>query len=210
MDALTAYLQSHGYWALVAVGFAEYAGVPIAAVPLVVAAGGLGAAAGLDPVLSALSAALGGLLADGGWYLLARWKGGRLVDAACGLTSNPNACVLNVQERVARLGPAYVIPSKFIPGAGNLVAPAAGLAAMRPLPFFGSDAAALLLWAGAYTMLGRIFSNQIQWLISLLEGYQTGALAAAALLVVGAAFWRWLRSRRHSVLHSGAWPMTRD
>lgn len=204
MEAVIASLEAHGYLILLAVGFAEYAGVPIASVPVILAAGGLGPAAGLDPVLVAASAALGGLVADGSWYLVARWRGRRMVDAACGLTSNPNACVLNVQERVARLGPAYVLPSKFIPGAGNLVAPAAGLAAMDPARFLASDAAALGLWAGVYTTAGWIFSDQIRSVIALVERYQKWALAAAVLLVAAAAVWRTARSRLHGQAHAGA------
>lgn len=202
MDSLIASVEAHGYLILLAVGFAEYAGMPIASVPVIVAAGGLGPAAGLSPFVAAAAAAIGGLAADGSWYLLARWRGHRMVDAACGLTSNPNACVLNVEERVASLGPAYVLPSKFIPGAGNLVAPAAGLAAMDPVRFFASDAAALLLWAGAYTTLGWLFAGQIRSVIALVENYQGWALAAAGALVAGAAVWRAVRSRLHERAHA--------
>ena len=200
------FVESYGYLALVAVGFAEHAGAPIASVPVLVAAGGLGATAGLDPFLVLLSAAVGGLAADAGWYLLVRWRGDALVDAACGLTSHPDACVLKVEERVARFGIVYVVPAKFIPGAGNLVAAAAGLAGMRPGRFLAANAVALTLWAGAWTGLGRLFTSEVQVALAWVGRYQRAAILVAAALVVGAACWRAVRVSRHREEHRGEPP----
>ena len=46
MDAALAFLEAHGYWLLFGLGFAEFAGVPIAGAPVLLAAGALSAAAG--------------------------------------------------------------------------------------------------------------------------------------------------------------------
>lgn len=202
MQTLVEYLGSYGYLTVLVAGFAEYAGVPVATVPVLVAAGGMSRAAGLDPLAVAATAAGGGLAADLGWFAVVRWRGQALVDAACGLTSNPNGCVLTVEERVARLGPAYVVPSKFIPAAGNLVGPAAGLAGMSAARFALSDAVALLLWAGAYTGLGVIFASEIRGAIDLVARYQQWALIGAALLVAGAAGWRVARVALHRDGHA--------
>lgn len=200
-EALVGYLDAFGYLTLFGLGFAEYAGVPIASVPVLLTAGALGTSAGLHPLATALSAALGGLVADVGWFLLVRWRGEAVVGAACGLTSNPNACVLGVEERLSTLGPAYVIPSKFVPGAGNLVGAASGLAGMSIPRFVLSDALGLLLWAGVYTTLGRVFEDQIRTVVGFAASYQSWALAAAVLLVAGAAAWRRLRVTRHREAH---------
>ena len=194
---LVEYLQSFGYLTVLAAGFAEYAGVPIATVPVLITAGGLSQAAGLNPVLVAASAAAGGLAADLGWFAVVRRRGDDVVDAACGLTSNPDACVLNVEERVKRLGPAYVLPAKFIPGAGNLVAAASALSGMRLSRFAAYDALALLLWAGVYTLAGFLFASQIEGVIDLVLRYQRWAMVGAAALVLGAAAWRGIRIVRH-------------
>lgn len=199
---LVEYLQSFGYLTVLAAGFAEYAGVPIATVPVLVTAGGLSQAAGLNPILVAASAAGGGLAADLGWFTVVRRRGDDVVDAACGLTSNPDACVMGVRERVERLGPAYVLPSKFIPGAGNLAAAASALSGMRPSRFAAYDALALLLWAGAYTLAGFLFASQIQGVIDLVLRYQRWAIAGAAALVVGAGAWRVIRIVLHRTGHA--------
>lgn len=201
-ESLIYFLESYGYLAVLAAGFAEYVGVPLATVPLLIAAGGMSAAAGLNPLVLAAMAAAGGLAADLTWFALMRHRGQVLVDAACGLTSNPNACVLNVEERVALLGPAYVIPSKFIPGAGNLVAPAAGLTDLPAWRFVLSDAVALLLWAGAYTGIGLVFDSEIQAVLDLVARYQRWALVTVALAVAAAGAWRGVRVMLHRSKHS--------
>lgn len=201
-EALVQYLEAFGYLTVLAAGFAEYAGVPIATVPVLITAGGLYQAAGLNPVLVAASAAAGGLAADLGWFTVVRRRGEEVVDAACGLTSNPDACVLNVRERVDRLGPAYVLPAKFIPGAGNLIAAASALSGIRPSRFVVFDAVALLLWAGGYTLTGVLFASQVQEVIDLVLRYQRWAVMGAAVLVVGAGSWRGMRVVLHRRGHA--------
>lgn len=205
-EALVDYLNAFGYLTLLAVGFAEYAGVPIASVPVLLTAGALEGSAGLHPVASVASAAMGGLLADLGWFLLVRWRGERLIDAACGLTSNPSACVHGVEDRLSRVGAVYLVPSKFVPGAGNLVGAASGLAGMPLARFLTFDGVGLLLWAGTYTAVGRLFADQIRAAVELVVRYQQWALLGAGLLVAAAAAWRRLRVLHHREAHAGAGP----
>lgn len=195
------FVEQHGYWLVASVGFAEYVGVPIASVPVLVAAGALATEGGLQPIGIAVAAAAGGLVADGAWFGIARWQGARIVGSACGLTSNPNACVIGVRNRVARLGPRYILTAKFVPGAGNLIAPGAGLARIGALRFLALDATALLLWATLYVTLGFVFSEQVEAVVEIVAGYARWTLAAAALLVAGAGAWRVVRARRHGHRH---------
>ncbi len=202
MDAALAFLEAHGYWLLFSLGFAEFAGVPIASAPVLLAAGALSAAGNLNLLAAALSAAAGGLTADSLWYVLARWKGSRLVDLACSLTSNRNACVLNVSRKVARLGGPYILAAKFVPATGNLIASAAGLARLPATRFLAFDAAAVLLWAIVYTSAGRIFASQVGAVVVWMEGYLRWVLAISVLLIVSAAGWRVIRFRLHRQHHS--------
>lgn len=200
-ETLLQFLRDYGYVALMAVGFAEYAGAPVAGVPLLIVAGGLGASAGLAPVPILFSVAVGGLAADLLWYCLIRWRGDALVGAACGLTPRRDACVLSVREKVDRFGPAYVVPAKFVPGAGNLVAAGAALSGMDPRRFALLDGTALLLWAAVWTTLGRLFTAQLEDLLSLVDRYQAWALAAVVALILGGAAWRTARVLRHRRRH---------
>lgn len=197
MEELLPWVERYGYWVLLAVGFSEFAGLPIVSVPVLVAAGALTTAGGLSPVLSAGAAAAGGLGADAGWYAVGRWKGHRIVGVACRLSSNPGTCVLEVEERVESVGPRLIIPSKFLPGVGNLLAPAAGFARLRAVRFLLLDAVALALWASVYTALGWFFSGEVGAVIGWIATYRGYALFAAGLLIGGAAAWRVFGRRGH-------------
>jgi len=196
MEDLLPFVEAYGYWVLLAVGFAEYAGLPVVSVPVLVAAGALSAGPALDPVPTAAMAAAGGLGADALWYGIGRWKGHRLVDVACRLSSHPASCVLGVEDRVAELGARLIVPSKFLPGVGNLVAPAAGFARIGAFRFLCLDAVALALWAAVYTGLGVLFSRQVSVAMEWVVRFREAALVAAVLAVAGAAAWR-LWGRRH-------------
>ncbi|MFQ5690176.1 MAG: DedA family protein [Gemmatimonadota bacterium] len=201
MDTLAGFLDSHGYWVLLALGFAEYSGIPIASVPVLIGAGALASSGRLSLPLIVGFAALGGWLADAGWYAMARWQGCRLVGAACGLTSNRHACVTRVEGKVRRLGGAYVLSAKFLPGAGNLIAPAAGFAGLASLPFLLLDGIALLLWATVYTTLGWLFSDQVEAVLRIALGYSRWALMGLVVLVIGGVAARAFRLRRHGAAH---------
>ncbi len=150
METARVLLEGYGYWLLLGVGFAEFAGLPIASVPVLIVAGAAAAEGALSLPAAALMAAAGGLTADAGWFALSRWRGQRLVDTVCNLSSNPRSCVITIAGRVEMIGPALVLPSKFVPGTGNLVAASAGLTRLRPVVFLASDTVALALWATAY------------------------------------------------------------
>lgn len=84
MEELSLILERHGVWLLFAVGFLEYAGAPIASVPILVVAGAL-AAMGDFPIAAVVAS-------------------------------------VGVERKVRRVKPLFLIPAKFIPATGNLVA----------------------------------------------------------------------------------------
>lgn len=190
-----------GYLVLAGVGFAEYAGAPIVSVPVLVAAGALSTTTSLDPVLVVASAATGGLAADLIWFGLGRWQGRRLVSVACSISSSPVECVVDVERKVRDLGLRLVIPSKFLPGVGNLLAPAAGFAGLGSARFAAGDLAALVLWATGYTGLGVLFADQVRPLLAWIAAYRSWAVFLAGVGVGGAVVWRWVRARRHARGH---------
>jgi membrane protein DedA with SNARE-associated domain len=184
------------------IGFLEFIGAPVAGVPALVAAGALASTGGSDPLLLVTLTAAGGLSADGVLFALARWRGRSMVDAACGLSSNPRSCIYAVLRRVERLGAPFLLGAKFVPGAGNMVAPAAALAGMSAPGFLGLDAAALLLWSTAYTALGWVFADQVGSVLGILAGWGAWTVAALVLLVAAAGVWRILKVQAHTRAHA--------
>ena len=77
MNDTTQFLTGFGGLAVFAVVFADQAGLPIPAPPVLLAAGALAAAGKLDAALAMGMAALAALLADSLWFGLGRKGGGR-------------------------------------------------------------------------------------------------------------------------------------
>lgn len=202
LETLTVMIGEHGLVLFFALGFAEFIGIPVASVPALVVGGALARTApGAEPFMLVAAAALGGWAADGLLYAITRWKGEVMLDVACGLTSNRNACVINVSDRVGRVGPAFVFGAKFLPGAGNLIGPAVALAGVRARDFLFRDLIALLVWAGVYTGAGWIFAPQVEALVALTTRYLVWLVPLAVVLVGLASLWRLWRVRVHTRLH---------
>lgn len=205
VESLVEVVQQHGPLFFFGLAFAEFIGIPLASVPFLVIGGSLArTAAYSDPTLLILSATAGGLTADSVLFGLTRWKGSVMVDAACGLTSNPKSCVMRVLERVERVGTRFILGAKFVPGVGNLISPATALAGKGFGYFLVRDAIALLLWSSAFTVLGWQFAENIRVLLRWIEGYTT-TLAVAVLFAMGlATLWRLWRVRTHTRHHRSA------
>jgi membrane protein DedA with SNARE-associated domain len=208
MEQLGLLLERFGYPLLFGVGFLEFAGAPIASVPILVIAGALAASGDVSVAGIVISAALGGLVGDLLWFGLARWRGQGLVDLVCGLSSNPMACVIGVERRVQAVGPRYLAPAKFIPGAGNLVAAASGFTNMRLRTFLLFDLVGLSIWSAVYTILGWIFAAQVGSVIEWASAFTLWIVAMVSGLIGAAAAWRvakvWMHKRHHDAMRTRA------
>lgn len=206
MEELTQILDRHGVWLLFAVGFLEYAGAPIASVPILVVAGAL-AAMGDFPIAAVVAAAAAGaLLADIGWYTAARWRGARLVSTVCGLSSNPDACVVGVERKLRAVKSLYLIPAKFLPATGNLVAAASGFSRMSLVEFIAIDAAGVVIWAAVYGGIGWLLAPQVEHLLGVVSSFGWWIAVVAVVLVAVGAARRLRKVRRHRVQHAS--PLT--
>ncbi len=183
-----------------AVGFAEFVGVPIISVPVLIGGGAMVASGTLGCWGVVASVAAGGWLADLGWYSIGRRQGAWLIDVACGLSSNPMACLLTVKNRLSRLGTPYIVLAKMLPGSGNIIAVAAGLAGFGLLRFVLADGASLILWAAIYTGTGWIFSDEVTPAIEWAVTYNRAVVVVVMLIVLAAAFRLW-KVRFHQKMH---------
>jgi membrane protein DedA with SNARE-associated domain len=170
MEQFAELFQTYGYPMLFLLGIVEFLGAPIAAAPVLMVVGAASIAGVLSPVLAVGSVAMGALLTESAWFGLARWRGRRLLDVACGLASNPNICVLSFRDRVRKSGAGILIAAKFIPGSGSVPAFAAGLSGLDYRRFVLFDSLALLLWSAAYVLVGGLFHAQVE---TLAEGVST-------------------------------------
>jgi membrane protein DedA with SNARE-associated domain len=171
---------------------------------VLIVAGAAAAEGAISFPAAVLAAALGGLLADSAWYSLSRWRGQRLVNTVCNLSSSPRSCVITIANRLEKVGPMFVLPSKFIPGTGNLIAASAGLAGLGPAAFLSSDAAALGMWSTVYLGLGYLLEGQVASVVNWVAGFAGVAAAIAAAVILGALGWRFVRAGLHREGHRKA------
>ena len=181
--------------------FGEFVGFPVAGVPLLVAAGALSHTLGFPWIGMVFVAALGAFLADYLWFRFARADPATVIDIACGLSSNPSACVTDVQRRVTRHGPNYVMIAKLLPRASNLIAPAAGLAAVPGSVFVPRAAAGALLWSVLVMSVGWIFAPWIDAALRQLTAFGLQIGVGMVGLIVLALLWRVHKVRLHASRH---------
>jgi len=170
MEHFSELFQVYGYSMLFVLGVVEFLGAPIAAAPVLMVVGAASIAGVLNPFLAVGTVAIGALLSESVWFGLARWRGRRLLDVACGLASNPSVCVLSFRDRVRKNGAGILIAAKFIPGSGSVPAFAAGLSGFDYRRFVLFDALGLLLWSTAYVVVGGVFHTQVA---ALAQGVST-------------------------------------
>jgi len=179
------FLIHHGHAVLFAWVLVEQIGVPIPAMPLLLAAGALAGAGQLNFFASLLFAVLGALTSDSVWFQLGRHKGIKILQLLCRISLEPDSCVRRTEGIFSKQGARSLLLAKFLPGLGLVTPPLAGVFRMRFRRFLLFDAIGSALWACAFLGVGYAFSGEIErvaarlaslggWLLVLMAG----ALAA--------------------------------
>ncbi len=178
MNEAAEFLLHHGESVLFWVVFAEQIGLPIPAIPLLIAAGAL-AGAGTMSVWAAVGLPiLASLGPDLFWYYLGRHRGGRVLSFLCRISLEPDSCVRRTENMFFLHGVRTLIVAKFVPGLSTVAPPLAGMFHMSLRRFLLYDGAGALLWSVVCAGLGYLFSSQLERLALLL------AQAGAAFLQV--------------------------
>lgn len=144
-------------WVLV-----EQLGVPVPAMPLLLAAGALAGAGRMNFFACLAFAILGAVVADSVWFQLGRHKGIRILQILCRISLEPDSCVRRTEGIFSKQGARSLLVAKFVPGLGLVTPPLAGIFRMRFRRFLLFDAGGSALWAGAFLGLGYVFAGQIE------------------------------------------------
>jgi membrane protein DedA with SNARE-associated domain len=159
----------------------------------------MGALAGAGQIsypLALLLAVAASLLSDVIWYQLGRRRGATMLDLLCRISLEPDSCVRRTQDVFARHGARALLYSKFVPGLNTAAPPLAGLFQMRLSRFLVFDALGALFWAGGFSALGFIFSDQLErvaaWAAQL-GGWLVVVLAAG---LAGYIAWKYIDRQR--------------
>ncbi len=186
MDDFLAFLTRHGYLVLFGWVLLERVGLPLPAVPVLLAAGAL-VRAGRIHAVAVIALAVGAcLLSDGVWFEIGRRRGARFLGWLCRISLEPDACVRKATANLGRHGARALLVAKFVPGLNVVAVPIAGMLRMSPARFLLFDAAGSLIWVMAFMAPGYLLSAQLEMAAAV--AVSMGAWILAALLGSLAAY----------------------
>jgi membrane protein DedA with SNARE-associated domain len=195
------FVLRHGYWVLGSWVLAEQMGLPVPALPILLAMGAL-TGTHYSFATAALVVLLAATSADTAWYFLGRNKGHSVLKLLCRISLEPDSCVSSTRAWFKSLGGWSLVIAKFVPGLSTVATPMAGLSRMPLWKFLVADGAGTLLWGAAYMGIGFAFREQLEdaaAALGQLGGSVVLLIAAITGLWLGLKFWqrkRFIRSLR--------------
>jgi membrane protein DedA with SNARE-associated domain len=195
MNDTTQFLTGFGGLAVFAVVFADQAGLPIPAPPVLLAAGALVAAGKLDPALAVGMTVLAAMLADSLWFCLGRKSGGRALPVLSRWARSRNISLARAKTAIARHGLWTLTIAKFLPG--TVMPSLAGALGMSARRFLLFDGLAALFYAACYVTAGFLFHNQVQQVMVWFDRVCHGVLGLGVVLVVAYVGYKYALRRRN-------------
>src|ERR1043165_6388352 len=182
-DALQ-FLIRHGYLILFASVLAQQLGLPLPSTPFVVAAGAVARSGQLSLPAALFVAFCAAMLADVSWFEVGRLRGMRVLQFLCRISLEPDYCVRRTENSFARHGAKTLVIGKLVPGISVLATPMAGVYGLSRSRFMLFDGLGILLWIGAFALLGYVFSDQLEDVIAYASrfGGFLSALIAGVLI----------------------------
>jgi len=180
MDNVIPFLIQHGYTVLFLWVLAETMGLPLPSGPLFITMGALAGAGQLNLFLCIGIGVFAALLSDIFWYAVGRKRGSQVLLFLCSIALEPDSCVRRTESIFGRYGARSLLIIKFLPGLSAVSTPLAGTIRM-PLPrFLLYDVLGILLWAGAYSLVGYIFSEELDLALDYAGGMGRTLFVVAA------------------------------
>jgi membrane protein DedA with SNARE-associated domain/rhodanese-related sulfurtransferase len=161
MSDPTQFLIDHGSAILFVFVFIEQIGLPIPAVPWLLAAGALAAGDRFNPVTALAVTIVACLVADLIWYYLGLYGGARVLSFLCRLSLEPDSCVRRTENIFERHGSRSILASKFLPGLGTVIPPLAGIFRIPVGRFLFLDAVGSLAYGVLFLLLGYLFRDEL-------------------------------------------------
>ena len=193
MHGTTEFVIRHGLPLIFAAVFVEQMGLPLPALPWLLAAGALSAVGKFNLALGLLVSVTACLLADAIWFYLGRFRGNQVLGLLCRISLEPDSCVRRTQNVFTKYGLPGVLVAKFVPGMGTVAPPVAGMSKVSAGRFLFVDGIGAALYIGCLLAFGYLFNRQIDQIIaafSRIGGSAISLLIALAALFVAYKFWQ--------------------
>ena len=155
------FVVRHGYALLFFWILAEQGALPLPSAPLLLACGALAKDGRLSAHWIVLTGLAACLIADNVWFFLGRRRGAKVLRFICRVALEPDSCVRQTETAYQKYGSRSLLVAKFVPGLNAVSAPLAAISGVSYGRFVMLDTLGALIWIGAFTGLGYIFSGQI-------------------------------------------------
>ncbi len=196
MNELFDVLVRYGYLVVFGWVFAEQIGLPLPAVPVLLAAGAMAGTGRLSLALVLVLAAVASLLSDVIWYWIGRTGGGRVLGFLCRMSLEADSCVRRTEESFSRRGARSLLIAKFVPGYSTAAPPLAGILRMGFLRFVVFTGVGGLIWAGLFIGLGWLFRHQLELVASYAVRLGGGLVALLAAALAAYIAWKYIARQR--------------
>ena len=183
MNDAAEFLVRHGESIVFAAVFAEQIGLPVPAIPVLLAAGALAGAGKMSLAWTVLLSLIACFAGDFIWYELGRHRGRHALNLLCRISLEPDSCVRRTEDFFGRHGLYSLILAKFIPGLSTITPALAGLFGVKGRQFLLYNGLGALLWSAAFIVPGYLFSSQLE---SMAE--QAARFGASVVLLLGGSF----------------------
>jgi membrane protein DedA with SNARE-associated domain/rhodanese-related sulfurtransferase len=196
MSETSRFLINHGLPLVFAAVFVEQMGLPLPALPWLLAAGALSAAGQFSLPLGLGVTVIACLVADAVWFYLGRYRGNQVLALLCRISLEPDSCVRRTQNVFTKYGLRGVLIAKFVPGMNTVAPPLAGMSGIGAGRFLFVDGAGALLYGGCLLGFGYFFSHQIDQIAAAIARIGGSALSLViGLAILYIAYRAWQRQR---------------
>jgi len=199
MHETMAFVIQYGALLLFAVIFAEQVGLPVPAIPILVAAGALAGLGQMNLWSTVGVASLATLLADVVWYELGRRRGRSVLGLLCRIAIEPDSCVRSTERFFTKHGKHSLLLAKFVPGLSTIAPPLAGIVGISVPVFLFWDGLGTALWVGSGVGMGYVFSGQFEEAVGYMSHAGT-VIGVVASILVG-SYVTWKLARRYHLAH---------
>jgi len=174
----------------------ERLGVPIPAMPTMIVGGAAAAEGEYSLMLIFTLAVVASVIGDAAWYAFGRAYGMRVLRLLCSISLSADSCVRQTSSHFERWGDWTIFLGKFIPGAGSVAPPLAGVMRMDVWRFAILTVAGSALWVGISLALGALFARQVTELLAKLEDWGPVAMLVVGALVAAYIALKWWERQR--------------
>jgi membrane protein DedA with SNARE-associated domain/rhodanese-related sulfurtransferase len=185
MNETLDFLTQQGSLVLAAAVFAEQIGLPIPALPFLIAAGALVGNGQMGVGIAVLSAIAAAMAADQVWFELGRRHGRLVLNWLCRISLEPTSCVRRTEDLFARHGVRGLIIAKFVPGFSTIAPPLAGIVGLSVPQYLLYNGLGTLLWVGTGIGLGWAFSDQLEQALAMSAHIGPRVLLGMLAVVMG-------------------------